>query len=256
MNAWDQIRNYLQLKVSAENYNNWLKGTTFAGLDGTTLFVTVPDRETRAWLEREFPVMVRSAIQELALPVKHVTYEAEAARGRMNQAVATVENSDAESASGSLNPKFTFDTFVVGACNQFAHAAARSVATNPSRSYNPLFLYGGVGMGKTHLMHAIGRELMDKFGSMRVIYTSSERFMNEMIACIRTERMDQFHQRYREADVLLVDDIQILGNKERTQEEFFHTFNELHAHRKQKVISRESSPTEHPGPVARLCAGF
>ncbi|MGA3019916.1 MAG: chromosomal replication initiator protein DnaA [Bryobacteraceae bacterium] len=256
MNAWDQIRNYLQLKVSAENYNNWLKGTTFAGLEGTTLFVTVPDRETRAWLEREFPVMIRSAIQELALPVKHVTYEAEATRGPMNQAMATVANSDAESAAGSLNPKFTFDTFVVGACNQFAHAAARSVATNPSRSYNPLFLYGGVGMGKTHLMHAIGRELMDKHGSMRIIYTSSERFMNEMIACIRTERMQQFHQRYREADVLLVDDIQILGTKERTQEEFFHTFNELHDHQKQIVISSDSPPKEIPGLVERLRSRF
>lgn len=244
------------MKVSAENYNNWLKGTSFAGLDGTTLFVTVPDRETRAWLEREFPSMVRSAIQELSLPVKHVTYEAEPPRGPMNQAAATVENSDAESAAGSLNPKFTFDTFVVGACNQFAHAAARSVATNPSRSYNPLFLYGGVGMGKTHLMHAIGRELMDKHGSMRIIYTSSERFMNEMIACIRTERMQQFHQRYREADVLLVDDIQILGTKERTQEEFFHTFNELHDHQKQIVISSDSPPKEIPGLLERLRSRF
>src|ERR1022692_539065 len=256
MNAWDQIRNYLQLKVSAENYDNWLRGTAFAGLDGTTLFVTVPDRETRAWLEREFPLLIRSAIQELVLPVKHVSYEAEATRGPLNQAMATVENSDAESAAGSLNPKFTFDTFVVGACNQFAHAAARSVATNPSRSYNPLFLYGGVGMGKTHLMHAIGRELMDKHGSMRIIYTSSERFMNEMIACIRTERMQQFHQRYREADVLLVDDIQILGNKERTQEEFFHTFNELHDHQKQIVISSDSPPKEIPGLVERLRSRF
>ena len=256
MNAWDQIRNYLQLKVSAENYNNWLKGTAFAGLDGTTLFVTVPDRETRAWLEREFPAMIRSAIQELALPVKHLTYEAEATRGPMNQAIATVDNSDADSAAGSLNPKFTFDTFVVGACNQFAHAAARSVATNPSRSYNPLFLYGGVGMGKTHLMHAIGRELMDKHSSMRIIYTSSERFMNEMIACIRTERMQQFHQRYREADVLLVDDIQILGTKERTQEESFHTFNELHDHQKQIVISSDSPPKEIPGLVERLRSRF
>ena len=145
---------------------------------------------------------------------------------------------------------------MVGACNQFAHAAARSVATNPSRSYNPLFLYGGVGMGKTHLMHAIGRELIDKFGAMRIIYTSSERFMNEMIACIRTERMQQFHQRYREADVLLVDDIQLLGNKERTQEEFFHTFNELHDHQKQIVISSDSPPKEIPGLVERLRSRF
>src|ERR1039457_4313066 len=117
MNAWDQIRNYLQLKVSAENYNNWLKGTTFAGLDGTTLLVTVPERGTLGPLEREFPVMIRSSMQELALPVKHVTYEAEATRGAMNSGLATVEATDVESASGSLNPKFTFDTFVVGACN-------------------------------------------------------------------------------------------------------------------------------------------
>src|SRR6185437_12618427 len=155
-----------------------------------------------------------------------------------------------------LNPKFTFDSFVVGACTQFAHAAARSVATNPSRSYNPLFLYGGVGMGKTHLMHAIGRELTDRYGAMRVIYTSSERFMNEMIACIRTERMPQFHHRYRQADVLLIDDIQLLGNKERTQEEFFHTFNELHDHQKQIVISSDSHPKEIPGLVERLRSRF
>jgi chromosomal replication initiator protein len=158
--------------------------------------------------------------------------------------------------ASALNPKFTFDSFVVGTCNQFAAAAAKSVADNPSRSYNPLFLYGGVGMGKTHLMHAIGRQLIDRFGCMRIIYTSSERFMNEMIACIRTERMPQFHQRYREADALLIDDIQLLGNKERTQEEFFHTFNELHDHQKQIVISSDSPPKDIPGLLERLRSRF
>src|SRR3954452_11006638 len=172
----------------------------------------------------------------------------------LNQALATVD--DLESGTSSLNPKFTFESFVVGACNQFAHAAAKSVATNPSRSYNPLFLYGGVGMGKTHLMHAIGRELMDRHGTMRIIYTSSERFMNEMIACIRTEGMQQVHQRYRAADVLRIDDIQLLGNKERTQEEFFHTFNELHDHQKQIVISSDSPPKEIPGLLDRLRSRF
>ncbi len=163
---------------------------------------------------------------------------------------------DLESTSTPLNPKFTFETFVVGACNQFAHAAAKSVATNPSHSYNPLFLYGGVGMGKTHLMHAIGRELVSRFGTMKIIYTSSERFMNEMIACIRTDRMPQFHQRYREADVLLVDDIQMLGNKERTQDEFFHTFNQLHDQQKQIVISSDAPPKDIPGLVERLRSRF
>ncbi|HYW42757.1 MAG TPA: chromosomal replication initiator protein DnaA [Bryobacteraceae bacterium] len=256
MNHWDQIRNYLQHRVSQENYDNWLKNTAFAGLDGDTLYVSVPDRETRQLLETDYSNMVRNAIRELGLPVRSVNYEAQPARGVVNQAAAAVEPYEPESNASTLNPKFTFETFVVGACNQFAHAAARSVATNPARAYNPLFIYGGVGMGKTHLMHAIGRELMDSFGAMRVIYTSSERFMNEMIACIRTDRMPQFHQRYRAADVLLIDDIQILGNKERTQEEFFHTFNELHDHQKQIVISSDSSPKEIPGLVERLRSRF
>jgi chromosomal replication initiator protein len=255
MNFWEQILAFLQQSVSQESYQNWLQGTAFVGMDGDTLFVSVPDRETRTWLETEYSSIIRSAIQDLRLPVRHVSYESLPVRGALNQALAGVEP-ELESGAGTLNPKFTFGSFVVGACNQFAHAAARSVATNPSRSYNPLFLYGGVGMGKTHLMHAIGRELMDKFGAMRVIYTSSERFMNEMIACIRTERMQQFHQRYREADVLLVDDIQILGNKERTQEEFFHTFNELHDHQKQIVISSDSPPKDIPGLVERLRSRF
>ena len=254
MNFWDRIRNYLQQKVSAESYDNWLKGATFVRTEGPTLFVSVPDRETHVWLETEYATLVRSGIQELGLPIEHVCYEVEPVRGARNQAMAAVEG-ELDSAL-NLNPKFTFNSFVVGACNQFAHAAARSVATNPSRSYNPLFIYGGVGMGKTHLMHAIGRELIDNFGSMRVIYTSSERFMNEMIACIRTERMQHFHQRYREADVLLVDDIQLLGNKERTQEEFFHTFNELHDHQKQIVISSDATPKEIPGLLDRLRSRF
>jgi chromosomal replication initiator protein len=257
MNLWDQLRNHIQPLVSEESYNNWFKGTTFLGVDGDTLLVLVPDGETRSWMENEYGAQLRDAIRELRLPVSQVAFETRATRASSGFREPVGRGGpDAEAPASSLNPKFTFETFVVGACNQFAHAAARSVATNPSRSYNPLFLYGGVGMGKTHLMHAIGRELIDKFGSMRIIYTSSERFMNEMIACIRTERMQQFQQRYREADVLLIDDIQLLGNKERTQEEFFHTFNELHDHQKQIVISSDSPPKEIPGLLERLRSRF
>ena len=258
MNYWDQLRNYLQQKVSAEGFDNWLKGTTLVGLESDTLYVSVPDRETRAWLETEYAGLILTGIAELALPLRRVCYETMAPRASQAMTPPAVNGgpTEADVSSSALNPKFTFDSFVVGACNQFAHAAAKSVATNPSRSYNPLFLYGGVGMGKTHLMHAIGRELIDRHGAMRIIYTSSERFMNDMISCIRTERMPQFHQRYREADVLLVDDIQLLGNKERTQEEFFHTFNELHDHQKQIVISSDSPPKEIPGLVERLRSRF
>ena len=254
VNLWDQVRNHIQHSISDESYNNWFKGTSFLGVEGDRMLVLVPDGETRAWMENEYGAQLREAIRDLRLPVSRIEFETRGSsrvREPLNRGGA-----DAEPSASSLNPKFTFDTFVVGACNQFAHAAARSVATNPSRSYNPLFLYGGVGMGKTHLMHAIGRELMDKFGSMRIIYTSSERFMNEMIVCIRTERMQQFQQRYREADVLLIDDIQLLGNKERTQEEFFHTFNELHDHQKQIVISSDSPPKEIPGLLERLRSRF
>ena len=140
---------------------------------------------------------------------------------------------------------------MVGSCNQFAHAAAQAVVTNPSRTYNPLFIYGGVGMGKTHLMHAIGRSLVDHHAGMRIIYTSSERFMNEMITCIKNDRMQLFHRHYRSADALLIDDIQILAGKERTKEEFFHTFNELFEHQKQIVISSDSPPKNTPGLVER-----
>jgi chromosomal replication initiator protein len=160
------------------------------------------------------------------------------------------------SAAGQLNTRFRFDNFVVGSCNQFAHAAARAVADSPSRSYNPLFIYGGTGMGKTHLMHAIGRELLDKYPSIRVVYTSSERFMNEMILCLRTNRMPSFQRHYRTADVLLVDDVQILAGKERMQEEFFHTFNELYDHQKQIVISSDSAPKSTSGLVERLRSRF
>src|SRR5690349_6737095 len=257
MNSWDQIRTNLQNKVSAEGFDNWLKATSFLSEENGTLTVAVPDRDTRSWLETEYAQRIQDCCRELRLPVRQLIYQVDAVRPPSPAPAPDAPVPDLDSTNTSLNPKFTFETFVVGACNQFAHAAAKAVATNPiSHSYNPLFLYGGVGMGKTHLMHAIGRELVNRFGTMKIIYTSSERFMNEMIACIRTDRMPQFHQRYREADVLLVDDIQMLGNKERTQEEFFHTFNQLHDHQKQIVISSDAPPKDIPGLVERLRSRF
>jgi chromosomal replication initiator protein len=161
-----------------------------------------------------------------------------------------------EKTASWLNPRLTFDTYVVGSSNQLAHAAAHAVATMPSQSYNPLFIYGGVGIGKTHLMHAIGRSLLDNFSGLNVVYTSSERFMNEMITSIKLDRMSLFHRHYRSADVLLIDDIHTIAGKERTQEEFFHTFNELYDHRKQLVISSDSPPNQLPGLVERLRSRF
>jgi chromosomal replication initiator protein len=247
MNPWDRIKKELEAKLSPESYQNWISRIEFIGIDGTTLVVSVPDEGTRRWIETEYASEALVAARHLGLAIERVEYAVPSMR----------EPGDFEAPpASSLNPKFTFESFVVGACNQFAHAAARSVATNPSRSYNPLFIYGGVGMGKTHLMHAIGRALVNNHGAMRIIYTSSERFMNDMITCIRLDRMPQFHERYRSVDVLLVDDIQLIGNKDRTQEEFFHTFNELHDHQKQIVISSDAPPKDIPGLIDRLRSRF
>lgn len=254
MDVWEQVKEQIAGRVSAESYQNWIARTVFHKLEGETLFVTAPNAATKEWMESEYSDLTQRTLQAMQLPVRHVRFEL--ADRPSEIASPGVPDGLFASPDSRLNPKFTFDTYVVGSCNQFAHAAAKAVATMPSRSYNPLFLYGGVGMGKTHLMHSIGRALLNNFGAMRIVYTSSERFMNEMIACIKTDRMSAFHQHYRAADVLLIDDIQILAGKERTQEEFFHTFNELYDHQKQIVISSDSPPKNIPGLVERLRSRF
>ncbi len=257
MNNWEQIKKLISNKISLEAYQNWLSKTVFLRAEGAKLWVSVPDTATRDWIEQEYAPQIWSAIRDLNLTVQQVAYEVHGTSQIVSMKSATDEKPEIVfSPTISLNPKFTFDSFVVGSCNQFAHAAAQAVATSPSRSYNPLFIYGGVGMGKTHLMHAIGRSLSDRYAGMRIIYTSSERFMNEMITCIKTDRMQLFHRHYRNADVLLVDDIQILAGKDGTQEEFFHTFNELFEHQKQIVISSDSPPKSTPGLVERLRSRF
>jgi chromosomal replication initiator protein len=253
MDPWEQIKNYAAGKITSEAFQNWFAKTSLVAFDQGHLRVAVPDDATRQWMQEEYAGEVWSAIHDLGLSVHQISYQ---------QAVEAPEHSSSGqpeelfASALNLNPNFTFESFVVGSCNQFAHAAAKAVATVPAKTYNPLFIYGGTGMGKTHLMHAIGRELQNRYGRMRVIYTSSERFMNEMINCIRLQRMQQFHRHYRSADVLLVDDIQTLGGAQRTQEEFFHTFNELYEHQKQIVLSSDTPPKNTPGLVERLRSRF
>jgi chromosomal replication initiator protein len=256
MNPWEQIKQQLETTLSPDSFAHWVSHTSFGQLNGGVLRVLVPSAESKMWMETEYAHQVGAVIRKLNLPIQAVLYESLKTVRENPPADADRETELESPVSSQLNPRFTFDTFVVGACNQFAHAAARSVATNPSRSYNPLFIYGGVGMGKTHLMHAIGRSLMSNSLGMRILYTSSERFTNEVVSGIRLERMPQLRQRYRSADVLLIDDIQLLGNKERTQEEFFHTFNELHDNQKQIVISSDSPPKDIPGLLERLRSRF
>jgi chromosomal replication initiator protein len=255
MNTWDLIKLQLKAKVSTDSYQNWISKTEFSHIQDNKLYVTVPNEETRTWMAAEYGGFVNSIIPDIGQGLSGVVYELVETQGRKSKDGFAKEE-PFEGNRSPLNPRFTFDSFVVGSCNQFAHAAAHSVATSPSRRYNPLFIYSGVGMGKTHLMHAVGRALMDNYSGMRIIYTSSERFMNEMITCIRLDRMAQFHTFYRSADVLLVDDIHVLAGKERTQEEFFHTFNDLYEHQKQIVISSDSTPKEIPGLVERLRSRF
>ena len=258
LNTWDLIKAKLAERIAPQEFQNWVMRTALESLDKGSLRVQVPDQVTKDFIEQEYTEQIRSTIRELNLPVDRILYlpHAESRAAVVDTTLASSMEPAFASAAGQLNTRFRFDNFVVGSCNQFAHAAARAVADSPSRSYNPLFIYGGTGMGKTHLMHAIGRELLDKYPAIRVVYTSSERFMNEMILCLRTNRMPSFQRHYRSADVLLVDDVQILAGKERMQEEFFHTFNELYDHQKQIVISSDSAPKSTLGLVERLRSRF
>jgi chromosomal replication initiator protein len=250
MNVWELIKNKLQSKLSPQSYQNWFSNTTLREAGSGTVWISVPNEATKEYIEENYAQLVHSVFQELDAPVSNVVYEIAAGASAASSSLVF------QNPASHLNPKFTFDSFVVGSCNQFAHAAAWAVANKPAHQYNPLFIYGGVGMGKTHLMHAIGRTLFEKHAKMRIVYTSSERFMNEMITSLRMQRMSQFHDHYRSADVLLVDDIQVLGHKEATQDEFFYTFNELHEHQKQIVISSDSPPKEIPGLIERLRSRF
>jgi len=260
MNPWEQIKQHLATKISTEGYQNWLAKTEFSQSDETTIWVQVPNEAAKEWIEEEYGSWVEAALVELKLPFTRVCYDVAHALENRKSLDLNPKNNGSEFQFGNpvnlLNPKFTFDSFVVGSCNQFAHAAAKAVGDSPAKRYNPLFIYGGVGMGKTHLMHAIGRSLLDSYHGMRIVYTSSERFMNEMITCMKQGRMSQFHQHYRTADALLVDDVQFLAGKERTQEEFFYTFNDLYDNQKQIVISSDSPPKSTPGLVERLRSRF
>ena len=260
MNVWEEIKRALAGRLSADGFQNWIQPTQQERYENRVVWVNVPNAATAEYIEHYYRETVGNTIRDLRLPVDQVVYQPPVPRPEaLPVASDTTSPVSAELFSTGhvhLNPKFTFDHFVVGSCNQFAHAAAHAVATNPSKSYNPLFIYGGTGMGKTHLMHAIGRSIQERFAGMRLVYTTSERFMNQMINCIKLDRMREFHAHYRSADVLLVDDIQILGGKERTQEEFFHTFNELFDHQKQIVLSSDQPPKNTQGLVERLRSRF
>jgi chromosomal replication initiator protein len=262
-NIWDQVLGRIETKINRHSFYTWFKPTSYAGEDGQAIRVRVPNSLFRDWLTKHYATVLDEALAEVdrkGTSVSVLTDDGIAAMTPPPELVDTAltgaETEIAEEREGGLAPRYSFDTFVVGGSNQFAHAACRAVAEAPSRSYNPLFIYGGVGLGKTHLMHAIGHYVLNHLKSLKLTYISSERFMNEMINAVRYDRVLDFRERYRSVDVLLVDDIQFLAGKEGTQTEFFHTFNALYDSQKQIVLSSDRPPHEIQQLEERLRSRF
>ncbi|GAB4229912.1 MAG: chromosomal replication initiator protein DnaA [Acidobacteriota bacterium] len=259
MLAWEKVLERISRRVSSQNFDIWFRPTSLSRIDPETgkLVVWVPNRHFRYWLSENYGELIAEAVQEAGLGEMRVEFvvageEEQQQKGNGRRAL-TVEELQS---FADLNPKFTFESFVVGRSNQLAQAAALAVAENPSCGYNPLFIYGGVGLGKTHLMHAIGHRVLAERPDTRLLYISAERFVNELIHAIRFERMVEFRERYRNVDVLLMDDVQFLAGKERTQEEFFHTFNALYDSQRQIVLSSDAPPRAIPTLQERLHSRF
>ena len=260
MNAWQEVLNYLKTKVNPQSYQTWLKPTRYSRAEGETLVVRVPNQEFLEWIQDHYNAGIQEALEKLRLGFNGIRFEMEMSPEKKpsgnGEAKPQQGKLDFESVDHQLNARYTFDTFVVGSCNQFAHAAARAVAETPAKAYNPLFLYGGVGLGKTHLMQAVGHLMKQRQRDLRLAYVSSEAFTNDVINSLRYDRMVSFRDKYRNVDVLLMDDIQFIAGKERTQEEFFHTFNTLYEAQKQVVISSDQPPKDIPGLEERLRSRF
>jgi chromosomal replication initiator protein len=262
-NIWDAVLARIETKVNRHSFYTWFKPTGFISDQPGGIQVRVPNSLFRDWLTKHYSAVLDEALREVdrsGAAVQFVTDEAPAVPRELMVTPAPAEGESTEADSGDaaqpgLGPRYSFDSFIVGPSNQFAHAACRAVAESPSRSYNPLFIYGGVGLGKTHLMHAIGHYVLTN-SSLKLTYISSERFMNEMINALRYDRVLEFRERYRSVDVLLVDDVQFLAGKEGTQTEFFHTFNALYDAQKQIVISSDCPPHEIPSLEERLRSRF
>jgi chromosomal replication initiator protein len=262
---WDQILGRIETKVNRHSFYTWFKPTAFVADGGNSITVRVPNGLFKDWLTKHYSVVLSEALAEVRRPDVSLVFVAEGVdvvpvvlegTPAAPPPAAAAEASEVTNSTGGLNPRYTFDTFIVGPSNQFAHAACRAVAEAPSRSYNPLFIYGGVGLGKTHLMHAVGQYVLQHDPGLKLTYISSERFMNEMINALRYDRILDFRERYRSVDVLLVDDIQFVSGKEGTQTEFFHTFNALYDAQKQIVLSSDRPPHEIPALEERLRSRF
>jgi chromosomal replication initiator protein len=255
MDFWRHVLSVVQKHVNRQCYDTWFKPLAYQGRDNGVLRLTVPTESFRNCLLENYSELLLSVASEITKTPLTLQIAVEAGAAAEPAAAAVSHQAPGDSLP-LLVPKYTFDSFVVGTSNQLARAAALAVAERPSKAYNPLYLYGGVGLGKTHLMHAIGNLIQKRNKSVRMAYMSSESFMNELVNSIRFERTIQFRQKYRNIDVLLMDDIQFIAGKERTQEEFFHTFNALYDAQKQIVISSDCPPKQIPTLEERLHSRF
>src|ERR1700723_3143766 len=257
MNLWDKILLHSERRVNPHSFATWFRPTRLERAEEDRLVIRVPTRLFKKRLTETYGQLIQAVLTELGRPQLQLEYLcAETQPVTASVMPPPQAKLDFDAVANQLNARYTFDSFIVGASNQFAHAAAQAVADQPSKSYNPLFLYGGVGLGKTHLMQAIGHTLKKRNPALRLTYVSAEKFTNEVIASLRFDRMSSFRDRFRTMDVLMVDDIQFIATRERTQEEFFHTFNALYDQQKQIVISSDCPPKEISAIEERLRSRF
>lgn len=257
---WQEALQVVKKNMSKPSYDTWMKSTTAYSLEGNHFIISAPNNFVRDWLEKSYTQFIATILQEIT----GNTYDVQFIDGEQEEKFEYVTpkkhlddiEENPENSKHMLNPRYVFDTFVIGSGNRFAHAASLAVAEAPAKAYNPLFIYGGVGLGKTHLMHAVGHYVQQHKENANVMYLSSEKFTNEFISSIRDNKSEEFRAKYRNVDVLLIDDIQFLAGKEGTQEEFFHTFNTLYDEQKQIIISSDRPPKEIPTLEDRLRSRF
>lgn len=263
---WRAALGEIELNVSRANFNTWLKNTSLASKNGGLIVIQVPNAFSKEWLENKYHKIILGSLRNVSPDVKEVVYEIASVKEKPDDKILVlplnIENelplTDKEiDKETNLNKKYTFSSFVVGSSNQLAHAAAEAIVKKPGETYNPLLIYGGVGLGKTHLLHAVGNEIEINSKSPKIIrYISSEKFTNDYITAITSRRVNDFREKYRQVDVLIIDDVQFLAGKEQTQEEFFHTFNTLYEQQKQIIISSDRPPKSIPSLEDRLRSRF
>ena len=260
---WEKTLNIIKGEMSEVSFNTWIKSCEPISISSNLIKISVPNSFTQDILEKRYKDLVVNSIEAACSKLYNVEFiiasdiqeveEKEEGRIKVDDKSSITVNDEM---SSTLNPKYTFDSFVIGNSNRFAHAASLAVAEAPAKAYNPLFIYGGVGLGKTHLMHAIGHYALQNNPNAKVVYVSSEKFTNELINAIKDDKNEDFRNKYRNVDILLIDDVQFIAGKERTQEEFFHTFNELHDANKQIILSSDRPPKEIPTLEDRLRSRF